>query len=77
MSDNKRETPKQTADRLFIDCYPNFYYNGISMKKTIAKDYCKKICNAIIKETIEEYTNDENHDRIVFWKDVLIAIDSL
>ena len=71
------ETPKQVAERLFFDCYPNWYDNGQFMKKTVAKDYCKKICNAIIKETLNEYTNDENHVRVEFWKQVLIEVDAI
>lgn len=71
------ETPKEAAERLFLDCYPNWYDNGKFMKKVIAKEYCKKIVNAIIKETLDEYTNDENHVRVIFWKQVLIEIDAL
>ncbi len=71
------ETPKEAAERLFFDCYPNWYDNGQFMKKTVAKDYCKKIANAIIKETLDEYTNDENHVRVEFWKQVLIEVDAL
>jgi hypothetical protein len=71
------ETPKEAAEMLFFDCYPNWYDNGQFMKKTIAKDYCKKIANAIIKETLNEYTNDENQVRVEFWKQVLIEVDAL
>ena len=71
------ETPKEAAERLFFDCYPNWYDNGQFMKKTVAKDYCKKIANAIIKETLDEYTNDENHVRVEFWKQVLIEVDAI
>ena len=71
------ETPKEAAKRLFFDCYPNWYDNGQFMKKVVAKDYCKKIVNAIIKETLDEYTNDENHTRVEFWKQVLIEVDAL
>ncbi len=71
------ETPKEAAKRLFFDCYPNWYDNGQFMKKTVAKDYCKKIANAIIKETLDEYTNDENHVRVEFWKQVLIEVEAL
>lgn len=46
-------------------------------KKTVAKDYSKKIANAIIKETLDEYTNDESHGRVEFWRKVLIELDSL
>lgn len=27
-------------------------------------------CKQIINETLEEYTNDENHDRVLFYEDV-------
>ena len=73
----KIETPRQAAERLFFDCYPNWYDNGMFMKKTVGIDYCKKIVNAIIKETFDEYTNDENHVRIEFWKQALIELDKL
>jgi hypothetical protein len=72
----KEETPKEAFERLYIDCYPNFYDNGNFMRQTVAKDYCKKIVNSIIKETLEEYTNDENHERVLFWREVLIEIDN-
>ena len=71
-----KETPKEAAKRIFIDCYPNWYENGEFMKKIVAKNYCKIIVNAIIKETLDEYTNDENHERVEFWKQVLIEIDA-
>jgi hypothetical protein len=71
------ETPKEAAERLFFHCYPSWYDNGQFMKKVVAKDYCKKIANAIIKETLDEYTNDENHVRVEFWKQVLIEVDAL
>lgn len=71
------ETPSEAAKRLFIECYPNWYDNGQFMKKTVAKNYCKIVANAIIKETLDNYSNDENHDRVLFWKDVLIQLDDL
>lgn len=72
------ETPEEAALRLFKDCYPDWYDNGLFMKKkNVAKKYSKKVINAIINETINEYTNDENHVRIKFWEQVLIELDNL
>ena len=71
------ETTKEAAERLFFDCYPNWYDNGKAIKKWVAIEYAKKIANSIIKETLEEYSNDENQDRVIFWKDVLVILDKL
>jgi len=73
----KEETPKEAAERLFIDCYPDWYDNGQFMKKVVAKDYCKKIVTAILKETLDEYTNDENHVRVKFWQKALIELGTI
>jgi hypothetical protein len=72
----EKETPKEAFERLYIDCYPSWYDNGNFMKQTVAKDYCKKIVNAIIKETLDEYSNDENHERVLFWRQVLVEINN-
>ena len=71
------ETVDEAASRLWMDCYPNWYDNGLAIKKAVARDYAKKICAGIIKETLDEYTNDENHVRIEFWRRVLVRLDEL
>ena len=69
------ETIEEAASRLWIGCYPNWLDNGNVVKKVVARDYAKMIVNGIIKETLDEYTNDENHVRIEFWRKVLIHLD--
>jgi len=69
------ETVEEAASQLWIDCYPNWLDNGLVVKKVVARDYAKMIANAIIKETLNEYTNDENHVRVEFWRKVLIHLD--
>lgn len=73
----KTMTPKEKASELFIDCYPLFYDNGRFGRMCVSKDYCRNIANAIIKETLEEYTNDEGHERVEYWRQVLVEIDNL
>jgi hypothetical protein len=71
-------TPEQKeAKRLWMDCYPNDLDNGYFMKGCWGKFYAKKIANEIIKETLAEYSNDENHERVLFWKTVIIEIDNI
>ena len=69
------ETVEEAASRLWGDCYPNWLDNGLVVKKAVARNYAKMIVNGIIKETLDEYTNDENHVRIEFWEKVLIRLD--
>jgi hypothetical protein len=70
------EDYKEEAKRLFIECYPNELDNGQFVKGVWAKYYAKLVAKNIIKETIENYSNDENHDRIIFYKNVLSELDS-
>ncbi len=72
----EKETPKEAFERLYIYCYPSWYDNSKLMKQTVAKDYCKKIVNAILEETLDEYTNDESHERVIFWRQVLVEINN-
>lgn len=68
-------TPKQTAEDLYWDCYPHWYDNGHFMKMTVAKDYVKTVVKHILGETLSQYTTDENHDRVLFWKEVLKEVE--
>jgi hypothetical protein len=70
-------TPEEKAKRLWIECYPNDLDNGNFMKGVWAKQYAKKIAEEIIEETLSEYSNDENHERVSFWKNVITEIDSI
>ena len=72
----KDETPEECARRLYIALYPNWYDNGQFMKNVVTKDMCRIVAGMIIKETLDEYTNDENHVRVEFWKKVMIEIES-
>ena len=67
---NENKTPQEKADELFIECYPNDLDNGKFMKSCWARLYAVKICDAILTETLEEYTNDENHVRVEYWNEV-------
>lgn len=71
------ETPEECAKRLWMDCYPNQLDNGLIVKSYWARHFATKIAKAIIKETLDEYTNDENHDRVLFWRQVLIEIEKI
>ena len=62
--------PKEKAEHLYIDCYPTQLDNGNVVKKWWGKYYALKIVENIINETMDEYTNDENHDRVMFWNEV-------
>jgi len=75
MENGKEETIEEAASRLWTDCYPNWLDNGLVVKKAVARDYSKLIANGIIKETLDEYTNDENHVRVDFWRKVIIHLD--
>ena len=35
------------------------------------------ICDIIIYETLTEYTNDENHDRVLYWQEVKKEVERL
>ncbi len=65
------------AKELWMDCYPNDLNNGNFIKGCWGKLYATKIAKAILKETLDEYTNDENHDRVKFWNDVIIEIEAI
>lgn len=75
MPEPTNETIEQAAKRLWMDCYPNWYDNGQAIKSAVARDYAKKIADSIIRETLDEYTNDENHERVVFWRGVIAHLD--
>lgn len=70
-------TAEDTAHNLFIECYPNDLDNGQFIKKCWAKLYAQKICDRVIYETLTEYTNDENHERVVFWNKVKEEIENI
>ncbi len=52
------------------------YHEGIKDLDLAQKSAIVTV-RSIIKETLEEYTNDENHDRVVFYKKVLEELNGL
>jgi len=52
------------------------YHGGVKDLDLAQKSATVTVKN-IIKETLEEYTNDENHDRVVFYNKVLEELKDL
>lgn len=78
MNDNQMElTPQERAKEIFINCYPHELDNGIFMKKCWARKYALIVVDAILEETLSEYTNDENHVRVTYWNNVKLEINKM
>lgn len=63
-------TPKEKATELVNKYYIELqvHIGGYSLE---ASRQCALICvDEIIIETLSEYTNDENHDRVEYWNEV-------
>lgn len=53
------------------------HYHGGIKDLDLAQKSAQVTVKNIIKEILEEYTNDENHDRVIFYNKVLEELDNL
>lgn len=40
-------------------------------------EICFIICDEMLQEALSEYTNDENHERVLFWKEVKKELENI
>jgi len=77
-------TAKEKADQL-IEKYKNYVHGYVGSSMLTNTEYpdqilaqAKKVATItveeIINETVSEYTNDENHDRLEYWNEVVCEI---
>lgn len=68
--------PKEKAEYLIEKFRDENYF---SEKDILENAKCNSliVVEEILKETLSEYTNDENHDRVEYWNDVKLEIEKM
>lgn len=65
------KNPKEKSEELIGKFWNNITLPGqYTMSLNNAKDCAVIVCEEIINETRNEYSNDENHVRIEYWNEV-------
>lgn len=67
-------TPEQHADEIVTYFFNKVSLQGYSITPKNAKECAVISVQIILDETLQEYTNDENHVRVIHWRKVIDCI---